>query len=53
MKTIKWVLAAIFQPSINEVYRAIDNYYEKAEALEKNAPLYGYTTPDITVISNE
>lgn len=52
MKAINSILQAIFLPNIQEVYKAIDNYLQKVEALKKNAPLYGYTEPDITVISN-
>lgn len=50
MKTINSILQAIFLPNIQEVYKAIDNYLDKVEALEKNAPLYGYTNPDVTVM---
>lgn len=52
MKTIKSVLQAFLLPNIQEVYKAIDNYLEKAEALKYDAPFYG-VAPDITVIDND
>lgn len=52
MKTIKSALQAFLLPNIEEVYKAIDNYLEKAEALRKDAPFYG-VAPDITVLDND